>query len=107
MQKIDTTKESEWTSLVHHQTFDQASLKELYLPLIRDLEWILTSKTTGEALRKVKGAGPGNGLEAYRRLSDWYLVLTSATLHKVRTRVMKPRIATKESEARSDSCKIR
>ena len=58
----------------------------------------LTSKTAGEALRKVKGAGPCRGLEAYRRLSDWYLILTSATLHQLRTRVMKPRIATKEAE---------
>ena len=73
LQTIDTTKEAEWTSEVHHRNFNSGNLKELYVPLSRDLEWILTSKTTGEPLRKVKGAGPSNGLEAYRRLSDWYL----------------------------------
>ena len=54
LQSIYTTKEADWTSEIHHRTFTSENLKELYVPLSRDLEWILTSKTTGEALRKVK-----------------------------------------------------
>ena len=38
LQTIDTTKEAEWTSDVHHKTFNSENLKELYVPLIRDLD---------------------------------------------------------------------
>ena len=69
LEAFATTKENEWTPMVHNTRFKgDEPLVDLYLPRSRDLDWIPTTKTTGEALRTVKGVGPGKGLEAYRKL---------------------------------------
>ena len=52
----------------------------------RDLDWIMAQRTAGEAHAKVKSVVPGRGLEMYRKLSQWYLLLTEGTVHEVRTK---------------------
>ena len=99
---IDVSREEEWNLGAHERTFASApELKGLYHTLNRDLDWILTQKTSGAAHTKVKSVVPGRGLDMYRKLSQWYLMLTAGTVHEMRTKVLSPARATREEDVGS------
>ena len=48
--------------------------------------WVLIEKTTGEALLRVKGVEQGQGMEAYKRLHQWFGKQTDMGLAELRQR---------------------
>ena len=52
-------------------------------------------KTTGEALLQVKGVDQGQGMQAHRRLHQWYGKTTDMGLVELRQRVLRPTQAKK------------
>ena len=63
-----------------------------------DLYTLLIEKTEGEAALRVKSAGQSNGLEAYRRIYQWFSELTGFGLAERRKFAMTPPRVKKEED---------
>ena len=64
----------------------------------QDTCWVLVENTTGEALLRVKGVQLGQGIEAYRRLHQWFGQQTDMGLAELRQRVIRPNPATRAED---------
>ena len=58
----------------------------------------MVEQTTGEALQRVKGATPGNIMEAYRRVHQFHARQTLMILLELRPQVMIPTVARHDNE---------
>ena len=58
--------------------------------------WVLIEKTSGEALLRVRTVESENGMEAYRRLHNWYGKQTEMGLAEFRQRAIRPAQANRE-----------
>ena len=70
--EIEKHKDETWTE----QDFDIAMHDDRYRGKYddwnQDTLWVLIEKKSGEALLRARTAESGNGMEAYRRLHNWY-----------------------------------
>ena len=59
---------------------------------------VLKEKTEGEAVEKVNRGDKGDGLEAYRRLNQWFSVLSGLDMTAKRASVIRPTPPTREDQ---------
>jgi hypothetical protein len=64
----------------------------------RDLLAILKTKTSGTAKRKVDSVDRGEGVRAYYVLCKWFQGATGVSIQDLRSKLMSPYMAKKESE---------
>jgi len=98
LREIEKHKDEAWTE----QDFDIAMhddrYRDKYEEWCQDMWWVLVEKTTGEALLRVRTVENGNGMEAYRRLHNWYGKQTDMGLAELRQRVIRPVQAKREED---------
>ena len=64
----------------------------------QDMWWVLIEQTIGEALLRVRTVDTGNGMEAYRRLHNWYGKQTDMGLAELWQREIRPVQARREED---------
>ena len=64
----------------------------------QDMRWVRFEKTTGEALLRVRTVESGNGMDACRRLHNWYGKQTDMGLAELRQRAIRPVQAQREED---------
>ena len=99
LEELETTKEEYWADMDFDTWARARGVSDgKYDGWSADLWWVLIEKTSGEALQRVKGTKRGEGMEAYRRLHQWYARQTTMTMQELRMKVMRPGQARNEGE---------
>jgi len=98
LKAIEMFRDEPWTE----EEFDLACVDDRYRGKFdewnQDMWWVLIEKTTGEALLRVKGVEQGQGMEAYKRLHQWFGKQTDMGLAELRQRVIRPNQAKREED---------
>ena len=98
LKAIEMSRDETWTE----EEFDLACVddrhRKKYEEWNQDMWWVLIEKTTGEALLRVKGVEQGQGMEAYKRLHQWFGKQTDMGLAELRQRVIRPNQAKREED---------
>ena len=99
LRESDVTDNDLWNKAAHDEVFhDSTSLQEVCETLNEDIWWRLSVKTTGGTLSMATAVEEGCGLEASRKISNWYNSRSQTSVHEFRGQVMNPEPATKEAE---------
>ena len=91
-------KDEPWTEEKFDMANEDPRYRDKYDEWNEDTWWVLSEKTTGEALLRVKGVEQGQGMEAYRRLHQWFGKQADMGLAELRQRVIRPNQAKREDD---------
>ena len=98
LQRIKIHRDDSWTE----EDFDVANEDDRCMKQSgawhQDMWWVRVEKTTGETLLRVKGVEQGQGMEAYRRLHQWFGEQTDMGLAELSQRVIRPNQAKREED---------
>jgi hypothetical protein len=91
-------RDESWTEHDFDVAKDYDKCRDQFEEWNQDMWWVLIEKTTGEALLRVKGVEQGQGMEAYKRLHQWFGKQTDFGLAELRQRVIRPNQANREED---------
>ena len=91
---VETLRDKEVTQ----QDYEEKGHSEQFDKFNEENFAVLIDKTEGEARLRIKSAQSGQGLEAYRRLHQWFTMTSGLGLAERRHKIMLPTRASKSEE---------